>query len=95
MSNQVFYLPEEAKSALILLSQMSRGERLKNIVKRLERSHRPWTCGKAEMTPEETIEWLVDRGLATMTKAGWVEITTEGRKLVQKIWIEVHKQKTT
>jgi len=94
LSNQVFYLPEEVKSALILLSQMPRGERLKNIVKRLERSHRPWTCGKAGMTPEETIEWLVDRGLATMTKVGWVEITPEGRKLVQKIWVEVHRQKT-
>jgi len=46
------------------------------------------------MTPEETIEWLVDRGLATMTKVGWVEITPEGRKLVQKIWVEVHRQKT-
>ncbi len=94
MSNQVFCLPEEVKSALILLSQMSRGERLKNVVKRLERSHRPWTCGKAEMTPEETIEWLVEKGLATMTNTGWVEITPEGKKLVQKIWTEVYKQKT-
>ncbi|MEM1658479.1 MAG: hypothetical protein QXK94_05530 [Candidatus Jordarchaeales archaeon] len=93
MSDQVFDLPEEVKSALMLLSQIPRGERLKNIVKRLERSHRPWTCGKAEMSPEETMEWLVEKGFATMTKAGWVEITPEGKKLVQKIWAEVLKQK--
>ncbi len=95
MSDQVLCLPEEVKSALILLSQMPKGERLKLVAKRLERTHRPWTSGKAELSPEETIEWLVEKGLATKTKAGWVEITPEGKKLVQKIWASVSKQKLT
>jgi hypothetical protein len=85
MSDQVTDLTEEEKQALSLIAQFSIGERQKTITGRLQKVYKIWISGKAKMTPDETIDSLVKRGLVSRTETNWICITEEGKKLVKKI----------
>ncbi|MEM3587565.1 MAG: hypothetical protein QXO71_09615 [Candidatus Jordarchaeaceae archaeon] len=85
MSDQVTELTEEEKQALALIAQFSMGERQKTITGRLQRVYRIWLSGKAKMTPDETIDSLVKKGLVNRTEANWISATEEGKKLTKKI----------
>ncbi|MBS7249180.1 MAG: hypothetical protein Q6366_012560 [Candidatus Freyarchaeota archaeon] len=85
MSDQVTDLTEEEKQALSLIAQFSIGERQKTITGRLQKVYKIWISGKAKMTPDETIDSLVKRGLVSRSETNWICITEEGKKLVKKI----------
>jgi len=85
MSDQVTDLTEEEKQALSLIAQFSIGERQKTITGRLQKVYKIWISGKAKMTPDETIDSLIKRGLVSRTETNWICITEEGKKLVKKI----------
>ena len=85
MSDQVTDLTEEEKQALSLIAQFSIGERQKTIAGRLQKVYKIWISGKAKMTPDETIDSLVKRGLVSRSETNWICITEEGKKLVRKI----------
>ncbi|MEX2705100.1 MAG: hypothetical protein ACTSUQ_01415 [Candidatus Freyarchaeota archaeon] len=85
MSKQVVELSEEEKQALVLIAQFSMGERQKIISGRLQRVYRIWVSGKAKMTPDETIDRLVEKGLVKRTEAKWISITEAGKRLIKKL----------
>lgn len=85
MSDQVTELTEEEKQALALIAQFSIGERQKTITGRLQKVYRIWISGKAKMTPDETIDSLVKKGLVNRTETNWISATEEGKKLTKKI----------
>ncbi len=85
MSDQVIDLTEEEKQALSLIAQFSIGERQKTITGRLQKVYKIWISGKAKMTPDETIDSLVKRGLVSRSETNWICITEEGKRLVKRI----------
>ncbi|MEM2144024.1 MAG: hypothetical protein QW279_01580 [Candidatus Jordarchaeaceae archaeon] len=85
MSDQVTELTEEEKQALSLIAQFSIGERQKTITGRLQKVYRIWISGKAKMSPDETIDSLVKKGLVARTETNWISATEEGKKLTKKI----------